>query len=178
MTIKGKLGLLSAIPAIGMVLGVLATVWIIHGTSGKISECKDQYAEEINLAHQMQLDVVQVQQFLTDYSATRGQDGLDDGIAEATKFHDDFLVSLKKFKALAAVGGETDETLELDAIAEVFGKYWEAGNLMAQAYAKDGTAAGNKTMGAFDQAAEHLSGRLEPFIKEQSAQFQTALAAV
>lgn len=50
--------------------------------------------------------MVQVQQFLTDYSATRGQDGLADGLGEAAKFHDDFLACVKKFKTLATASVE------------------------------------------------------------------------
>ena len=40
-----------------------------------------------------ELQVVQVQQFLTDVSATRGQDGLDDGFDEAAKNREAFLAA-------------------------------------------------------------------------------------
>src|ERR1700759_902848 len=40
----------------------------------------------IRAAKDVQQDVVQVQQFLSDISATRGQDGLDDGFEEAKQF--------------------------------------------------------------------------------------------
>jgi len=39
----------------------------------------------IRSAKDIQLDVVQVQQFLSDISATRGQGGLNDGLEEAQK---------------------------------------------------------------------------------------------
>ncbi len=37
----------------------------------------------LNRAHELKLAVIQVQQWLTDISATRGRDGLDDGFDEA-----------------------------------------------------------------------------------------------
>ena len=66
----------------------------------------------------------------------------------------------------------------LDASANLFEKYWASGNLMASAYAKDGTSAGNKMMPAFDEASGHLSARLDPFIKQQTEQFNAAIANV
>ena len=47
----------------------------------------------LNKAHELKLSVVQVQQWLTDISATRGLDGLNDGFDEAEK-------SAKLFKKL------------------------------------------------------------------------------
>jgi methyl-accepting chemotaxis protein len=44
----------------------------------------------IQTAKEIELDVVQVQQFLSDISATRGQDGLDDGFKEAQRFAEKF----------------------------------------------------------------------------------------
>ena len=37
------------------------------------------------VAKDMQMQVVQIQQWLTDISATRGQDGLDDGFTPACR---------------------------------------------------------------------------------------------
>jgi len=42
----------------------------------------------------LKLDVVQVQQFLTDVSATRGLDGLNDGFDRAKSFTDKFAADL------------------------------------------------------------------------------------
>ena len=47
----------------------------------------------LNRAHELKLAVVQVQQWLTDISATRGRDGLDDGFDEAAD-------NAKRFKQL------------------------------------------------------------------------------
>lgn len=45
----------------------------------------------------MSRDIIQVQQWLTDLSATRGLDGLDDGFAEAEASYESFLQGLEHF---------------------------------------------------------------------------------
>ena len=178
MTIKTKLVLLAAIPLAVVGTGVIATALTVNRTNKEIGVCKNQYAAEIELARRMQLDVIQVQQFLTDYSATRGQDGLDDGLGEAAKYHDDFLASLKNFRTIATASQKDDGANELDRLTSAFEAYWITGNQMAQAYAKDGTTAGNKMMPALDSAADHLSEQLDPLIKAQSEAFDNSLASV
>ena len=74
MSIKSKLILLSALPFLGLI-AVMALVFVLlRNTNQKIELTQRQYAASIELARKMQFDVVQIQQFLTDYSATRGQD--------------------------------------------------------------------------------------------------------
>ena len=53
------------------------------------------------LSKQIQLDIVQVQQFLTDVSATRGQDGLNDGWAEAQSNSEAFKTDIARAHVLA-----------------------------------------------------------------------------
>ena len=53
-----------------------------HEVEVNTIQTKDSDLESFQAAWQMKLDVVQVQQWLTDISATRGLDGLDDGFAE------------------------------------------------------------------------------------------------
>ena len=64
-----------------------------------LDEVKNEGVPNAILAKTMQLQVVQVQQWLTDISATRGQDGLDDGFKEAEKAHQMFLADLAKIRA-------------------------------------------------------------------------------
>ncbi len=59
---------------------------------------------------QVQFDVVQVQQWLTDISATRGQDGLSDGFDKAAEF-------AKSFDADSAAAIEKARALGYDDLA-------------------------------------------------------------
>ena len=52
------------------------------------------------VAQQMKLDATQIQQWLTDISATRAQDGLDDGFDEAETCYQSFISGLEKFRGM------------------------------------------------------------------------------
>jgi len=178
MTIKSKLSLLSIIPIAGIILGIVTIFSLVKHTNRVIDTTKNQDAREIELARRMQFDVVQVQQFLTDFSVTRGQDGLDDGIQEAEKYRDDFNKCIQEFKALAGTGGETEDVKALESLQDPFQQYYVVGQKMAEIYAKDGTAAGNKFMPNFDKAADNLTQQLEPFVKVQEEQFYAGMQGV
>jgi len=54
----------------------------------------------IDNMHQMQVATIQIQQWLTDISATRGQDGLNDGFDESVKQSADILKQLAQVMIL------------------------------------------------------------------------------
>ncbi|HEX7654381.1 MAG TPA: methyl-accepting chemotaxis protein [Verrucomicrobiae bacterium] len=178
MTIKRKLGLLCAVPAGSILLGIFIVYWFLHHTTQTIETTRNQAAKEVELARRLQLDVVQVQQFLTDYSATRGQDGLDDGLKEASHYHDDFNNSLGELKRIADRAGDNQDSQAVDALQTPFDKYWETGRQMAEIYAAQGTTAGNKFMPTVDRAAEDLTAKLEPFVKTQLERFDRSLQQI
>ncbi len=110
-----------------------------------------------DLSGAMKLEVVQVQQFLTDISATRAAPGMDDGFKEAEKYAALFREDSNKLKQLFA-GTPTEEALKnLDKTFEV---YYDVGRTMAAAYIKDGPAGGNVVMEKFDPAAEKMTTAL------------------
>jgi methyl-accepting chemotaxis protein len=116
----------------------------------------------LNLAiKEIRYDVVQVQQFLTDYSATRGQDGLDDGPAEAAKYADRLRRDIAEARSHARALGLAEVDGELDRVGAAFEPYYAQGKRMAETYAKDGTAAGNQLMASFDSVADALSGAVD-----------------
>ena len=127
------------------------------------------------LAAQMSRDVIQVQQWLTDISATRARDGLDDGFAEAEASYKSFLIGLQKFEDLFR---ENNDKENLQAVAQLrlrFEDYYTVGQNMAKAYIAEGPAGGNKEMANFDHAAESLSLALAPFVEHQTGQLETSL---
>ena len=85
LSIKLRIILLSAF--LGMIVIVEAGV-VLGNNNSMLSHAIGIDAVEIpilNKAHELKLSVVQVQQWLTDISATRGLDGLNDGFDEAKK---------------------------------------------------------------------------------------------
>ena len=82
------------------VLGAMLTVF--HSSflelRRSLDEVKVKGVPNVLVAKDMQMQVVQIQHWLTDISATRGQDGLDDGFREAEKAHMAFLGGLAKIR--------------------------------------------------------------------------------
>lgn len=123
------------------------------------------YVEIAELAQSLKLDVVQVQQWLTDISATRGQDGLNDGFDVAAEFADKFSEDLEKLKNIVKKSKEADAFLPiLNEMEEAFPVYYATGRKMAQAYVDGGPTEGNVLMGSFDEVAEKISGHTDELL--------------
>jgi len=137
-----------------------------------------QQADFALKAKDMQRNVVQVQQFLSDISATRALDGLDDGFKEAQANREEFNAALKEFQAYYVTQKSADENRELEQIGKNFDSYYALGVSMAKAYVAEGPEGGNKQMGAFDKASEALQKSLSPFAEHESQKMQEALSAV
>jgi methyl-accepting chemotaxis protein len=170
--------------AIGFAVPLLIISGIVLGTyiaNRGIDRAQSRSRESFDFAltaQQMKLDVVQVQQFLSDISATRGFDGLDDGFKNAEENRKAFETALAKFRQRYAGNNDTAALAELDRIASAFDGYYDAGKTMAQAYIKGGAHEGNKLMGQFDQKADALSAAIEPFMQRQKSEGQSALGDV
>ncbi|MDD2914819.1 MAG: methyl-accepting chemotaxis protein [Gallionella sp.] len=167
MKIGQKLATVVAVP---LVLSASFGIWLWY-VVGHIDESvklvKDESVVYSMLAKDMEKDVVQVQQFISDISATRAQDGLSDGLELAKKSHDSFIEKADKFQKMFTAEHDQKGLSEINNIKTRFGAYYETGKKMAQAYIEGGPASGNKQMGDFDQASESLQGVLKPFVQSQ-----------
>ncbi|MBI3445205.1 MAG: methyl-accepting chemotaxis protein [Magnetospirillum sp.] len=105
----------------------------------------------------MRYDIVQVQQFLTDVSAT----GNGEGFGEAEEFARHFAEDLATARDLATQLKLDELSRTLAGMEELFRQYYAAGRSMAEAYVKDGQEAGNVKMEAFDASAKALSERMD-----------------
>lgn len=124
-------------------------------------EQKDHVFPLAGTVKEIKFHVVQVQQWLTDISATRGLDGLNDGFDVAAEHAALFHQSVAEAKAHASALGLTDELPLLDRVEASFAPYYEAGRAMARAYVEGGPEAGNKMMGGFDDAAEAMAESID-----------------
>jgi methyl-accepting chemotaxis protein len=110
----------------------------------------------INSFKDIEMDVVQVQQWLTDISATRAKDGLNDGFDEAAKFAKKFDEDYNKAKNAAQELKLPQVIKALDQLKENFVPFYTTGKRMAQSYIDSGPVGGNKMMGQFDAVAEAI----------------------
>ena len=116
-------------------------------------------------AKEARFQIVQIQQWLTDVSATRGLDGLDDGWEEAGQARETAEKSLASLRDNAAALGAGDLVRAVDEVSAAVGPYYDTGVAMAHAYVDEGPAGGNRIMGNFDATAEKLAEALEATLK-------------
>jgi methyl-accepting chemotaxis protein len=114
----------------------------------------------LNKAHELKLSVVQVQQWLTDVSATRGRDGLNDGFDEAENNAEKFRTLIDDLIAL-----DHEHAERYQAMLPVFNAYYDVGKQMAQTYVDEGPSGGNQMMAQFDEVAAKMSKEVDSFLE-------------
>lgn len=124
-----------------------------------IQTMNNKYFMTVTKADDLKLSVVQVQQWLTDISATRGAEGFDDGFDEAAQHAEQTQTLIGELKAL----NPEYESL-LNEILSSFDPYYETGKQMAQAYIDEGPKGGNQMMEDFDSVAEAINENVDNFI--------------
>lgn len=112
----------------------------------------------------VKFDAVQVQQWLTDISATRALDGLDDGDEKAAEFAESFRTNLTTAKTLAHELELKDVESPLLQLEKDFPAYYATGQKMAAAYIAEGPAGGNLIMGEFDGEAEKIANSMDTLL--------------
>jgi len=107
----------------------------------------------------LKISVIQIQQWLTDISATQGRDGYDDGFTKAQEHFD------KANALLDEMISKDSDNPEMKKDLVVFKKdladYYGIGKKMANAYIAGGPELGNAWMGKLDPYAEALANRLD-----------------
>ncbi|MHB8771151.1 MAG: methyl-accepting chemotaxis protein [Syntrophales bacterium] len=175
MSLAMKMMLGFSIPLVLMV-GVMILVYEAGSrVEASATLAKTESAVYARIAERMKLDVIQIQQYLSDISATRGQDGLDDGFKKAEEGRQSFLKGLQSFTAMYEREKDQQGLQKTKELGEAFEAYYRVGTTMAQTYVRGGPADGNKLMGDFDKTAERLTGKLEPFVDEQTKELEAAM---
>lgn len=125
-------------------------------------------------AADMKLQAVQVQQFLSDVSATHETDGYKEAQAAADAFHAD----AEKFRGMFTREADQKSLDRLAATVKAFDAMYALGRKMSDAYIHEGLEAGNALMTAFDKATDDLTASLEPFVAEQVDEAASNLLAL
>jgi len=170
MTLKKRFIILSGLLA-GIVM--LAGGFILSGNFAMINHSTHIMKSEVPIlekSHNLKLSVVQVQQWLTDISATRGLDGLNDGFEEAEKNAELFKSLIKDLVEL-----DTENTQRYQAMLPMFDAYYETGKSMAKEYIAKGPAGGNKMMAGFDAVAEKISKEVDSLLVDSEVRMQETL---
>ncbi len=178
LSMRKKLLLNAAIPL--LLLGAFS-VWLWLGLTGMQHRVSDQVTAKVQfalLAKDLERNVVQVQQFLSDVSATRGLDGLDDGFKLSSDNRAEFLSNVERFRSYLKAQHADAQLRALEAVSVSFDVYFKAGVDMAHAYVDGGPAQGNKLMPAFDKASQTLQEGLDAFVKSEIQKMDADVAGL
>ncbi|MCW9036048.1 MAG: methyl-accepting chemotaxis protein [Rhodospirillales bacterium] len=151
---------------------------ILEDLGKRIDIQLDEVTPLTNAAYGVQLNVVQVQQWLTDISATQAKDGLNDGFDEAKKSAEAFQKEWNTASSLAKKLGLKDVSAALDQVKTAFPAFYAVGQEMAKSYIEKGPEGGNPMMGKFDGAAEAMGKAIDTMLASITALQETSRTIV
>jgi len=114
-----------------------------------------------------------VQQFLTDVSATHNKDGYKDAEQAAKRFLD----GVEKFKQRYRNNNDAASLKEMEVIETGFNNFYAKGRVMAEEYLTKGMDAGNVLMEGFDKDSQFISQELKKFREMQKAEARNITSA-
>jgi len=165
-----KIGVRLALSFAAVVLVFLVSFLLVglsftHLTQG-IKQIKEETLPFILVVDEMNKNRVDVQQFLTDVSATHNKDGYKDAEEAAKSFQD----GVNKYKQMYQRENDADSLKKIEAIEADFNKFYATGKTMAEAYVSKGMDAGNVIMESFDKDSGAISVKLAKFREDQVAE--------
>nr|WP_024955434.1 methyl-accepting chemotaxis protein [Sulfurospirillum arcachonense] len=131
-----------------------------------INEKEKEISPHIESFTNLKINVIQIQQWLTDISATRGVEGFDDGFSEAEKYYKNANKVLDHLIKEHIKYQEDEMVNTLKNYKLSLADYYKVGVDMAHTYINNGHIAGNQKMLVLDPYAEKLSKQLEKWIVE------------
>ena len=155
------------------IVGVIQAAAVLFQSNIIIDEAdtiRNKHVATLNKAHQLKLTVVQVQQWLTDISATRALNGLDDGFAEAENNAIEFKKLIQELMRI-----DKENAASYKKMLPVFDSYYEVGKQMAQAYIDGGAEQGNQMMADFDAVAADMTKVVDKFLLQTVSKMNMTL---
>lgn len=129
----------------------------------------DTYFLATTKSDELKLSIVQVQQWLTDSSATKTTEGFE----EAEKYANTVRKLIAELEALVP-----ENVVMLEKIAADFDPFYETGVKMAHAYIEEGTEGGNQIMKEFDEVAEALDNSMAEYLTKLSEEVEGSVALI
>lgn len=148
---------------LGLLFGtyMVMSYFFMDENISRVENMNDVSYETVMLTDDLKLSVVQVQQWLTDISATRAAEGFDDGFDEAAVHAQEVYNILEELEAI-----NPDYADEVADVRAKFEPYYGTGLQMAQAYIEDGPDGGNTMMGEFDAVAEEINEAVDSLTEQ------------
>jgi methyl-accepting chemotaxis protein len=153
----------------GTILLIMSLIVLVTALSlGRVNDSATFVAEEslpfALLAENMAFNVVQVQQWLTDVSATHDEGGYKDAEEAAGNVR----AGIDKFKDMYRSENDSGALSRMSELEENFDGYYAMGKKMAAAYIYEGIEAGNTIMKEFDTVSATLASKMRDLKEEQA----------
>nr|WP_320017010.1 methyl-accepting chemotaxis protein [uncultured Desulfobacter sp.] len=167
--------------------GVICLLFIITGmimwfSSSDIKKgvgiIKDEVVPHTIDFIEIKKDIIQIQQWLSDISATRAAEGYDDGFIEAENYYKDAVKLIEFEYRFHDKLGHKEMTDLLTELRIGLDEYYEMGKRMAQAYIDGGPEKGNPFMDKFDPYAAKLSGIIDNIVENHKIKLDEHLERV
>ena len=165
LNIQWKLGMGFATIVVLFVGTLIVTGILLSSLIHSVRQINDESFPLALVVDQMDLSRSEVQQFLTDVSATHDPQGYKDAEDSAQRFRGGVVAFRKHY----AQSNDTAKLKELDLIEAQFNTFYTSGKTMAATYISQGMEEGNQLMKGtntspgFDQASENLLVELAKF---------------
>jgi methyl-accepting chemotaxis protein len=167
--------------------GVVCIFFIIIGiminslnnkTIGELKAAKSEVLPHTLNFIEIKRDIEQIQQWLTDISATRAAEGYDDGYAEAETYYKDAVKRTDHSIIEHDKYGEDEMVALLKDMKKSLEDYYTMGQKMAQAYIESGPEKGNPMMEEFDPFAEKLAGIIDQIVDEHKEELMDSFTSI
>ncbi len=166
LTIERKLILLFGIMAI-LFTGFSFYVWNDLKEFESDIERARVIQEEILIAKDLQLQIINVWQFVTDASLTKDREVIEE---EARPNFNEAKLSIDRF---VQIGDEIEHADDLIILKQDLDKMWQTGIKMFEAYVKDWDQ-GNVIMEEFDVISDKIITKVEELVAEENSEGEEA----
>ncbi len=136
----------------------------VHEIEMNSTKVKKESLPFMLTANAMKFEVCQVQQFLTDVSATKDAEVFKEADA-STK---NFLQDLQQFEIMFRHENDTKALTQMSELKHAFEAFNRVGIDMAKTYIEKGEEEGNLKMDVFDKQSEALAKRIDELVESQN----------
>jgi len=174
MKVGSRLGLGFAIVLSLMLVAVVSTFFSLNTVEERIEHVANESLPYTLLAERMAYNVIQVQQFLTDASATKTREPVEESKAN----REEFFEGLETFRKMYTEENDQNNLREIDELEKSFVEFYQVGLTMVDAYIEQGTEAGNRVMVDFDAVAIEEKEKVDVFVKHQVEEIEASASAI
>jgi len=138
----------------------IVTFWSLGTVDRSVNKVAEEYLSFTLRSARMEVNIVQINQLLTDASLTHDLLG---SAMEAKNHLEEFRESAEQFKVYYEKTGEMAQVQQMEALVAGMDELYNTGQRMMMAYGNDGKEAGDSVMSEFDQIASQLVTQIQMF---------------